>query len=82
MSSPSTDMAMKNSLDNSVPSGANQGPSKRGMVLPFQPLSLAFDHVNYFVDMPAVSPFSIILHASSNFCYQKIKHMNMNMNRI
>ncbi|CAL5363369.1 unnamed protein product [Camellia sinensis] len=27
--------------------------SKRGMVLPFQPLSLAFDHVNYYVDMPA-----------------------------
>ncbi|TYH18983.1 hypothetical protein ES288_A05G316500v1 [Gossypium darwinii] len=53
MSSPSADMAMKNNLDNSVPSGANQGPSNRGMVLPFQPLSLAFDHVNYFVDMPA-----------------------------
>ena len=27
----------------------------RGMVLPFQPLSLAFNHVNYYVDMPAVS---------------------------
>ncbi|XP_024991926.1 pleiotropic drug resistance protein 2-like isoform X2 [Cynara cardunculus var. scolymus] len=27
--------------------------NKKGMVLPFQPLSLAFDHVNYFVDMPA-----------------------------
>ncbi|CAN4105849.1 unnamed protein product [Withania somnifera] len=26
---------------------------KRGMVLPFQPLSLAFNHVNYYVDMPA-----------------------------
>lgn len=25
---------------------------KTGMVLPFQPLSLAFDHVNYYVDMP------------------------------
>ncbi|XP_071915840.1 pleiotropic drug resistance protein 2-like isoform X2 [Coffea arabica] len=25
----------------------------RGMVLPFQPLSLAFNHVNYYVDMPA-----------------------------
>ncbi|KAI6679842.1 hypothetical protein NL676_033723 [Syzygium grande] len=24
----------------------------RGMVLPFQPLSLAFNHVNYYVDMP------------------------------
>ncbi|KAI4386109.1 hypothetical protein MLD38_004070 [Melastoma candidum] len=27
--------------------------SGRGMVLPFQPLSLAFDHVNYYVDMPS-----------------------------
>ncbi|KAL6342007.1 hypothetical protein AAG906_038253 [Vitis piasezkii] len=25
----------------------------KGMVLPFQPLSLAFNHVNYYVDMPA-----------------------------
>ena len=33
------------------------GQTKKGMVLPFQPLSLAFDHVNYFVDMPAVSLF-------------------------
>ncbi|KAL2933657.1 ABC transporter G family member 39 [Bienertia sinuspersici] len=27
--------------------------SGRGMVLPFQPLSLSFNHVNYYVDMPA-----------------------------
>ncbi|XP_030512931.1 pleiotropic drug resistance protein 2-like [Rhodamnia argentea] len=26
---------------------------QRGMVLPFQPLSLAFNNVNYYVDMPA-----------------------------
>ncbi|KAG8483867.1 hypothetical protein CXB51_022587 [Gossypium anomalum] len=25
---------------------------RKGMVLPFQPLSLAFNHVNYYVDMP------------------------------
>ncbi|KDP34703.1 hypothetical protein JCGZ_10908 [Jatropha curcas] len=25
---------------------------KKGMVLPFQPLALAFNHVNYYVDMP------------------------------
>ncbi|KAL5735140.1 hypothetical protein ACOSP7_033001 [Xanthoceras sorbifolium] len=37
--------------DNSTIS-AEHAP-KKGMVLPFQPLSLAFDHVNYFVDMPA-----------------------------
>lgn len=33
---------------------------QRGMVLPFLPLSLAFHHVNYYVNMPAVSPFSHI----------------------
>ncbi|CAN4119473.1 unnamed protein product [Withania somnifera] len=27
--------------------------SRKGMVLPFQRLSLAFNHVNYYVDMPA-----------------------------
>ncbi|XP_047980652.1 pleiotropic drug resistance protein 2-like [Salvia hispanica] len=26
---------------------------RRGMVLPFEPLSLTFNHVNYYVDMPA-----------------------------
>ncbi|CAO2824077.1 unnamed protein product [Amaranthus hypochondriacus] len=26
---------------------------RKGMVLPFQPLSLAFNHVSYYVDMPA-----------------------------
>eukprot|EP01018_Ginkgo_biloba_P002637 Gb_30093 [translate_table: standard] len=27
-------------------------PHKKGMVLPFQPLSIAFENINYFVDMP------------------------------
>ncbi|KAG7034516.1 ABC transporter G family member 34, partial [Cucurbita argyrosperma subsp. argyrosperma] len=31
----------------------SNSPAKKGMVLPFQPLSLAFNHVNYYVDMPA-----------------------------
>ncbi|GMP88562.1 hypothetical protein CsSME_00040505 [Camellia sinensis var. sinensis] len=47
------DMAVRNpqgSTSSNV-DGANQ--SKRGMVLPFAPLSLVFDHVNYYVDMPA-----------------------------
>lgn len=47
-----TDMAEMSS-SGSVTSGGNK--KKRGMVLPFQPLSLAFNHVNYYVDMPAVS---------------------------
>ncbi|PIN25403.1 Pleiotropic drug resistance proteins (PDR1-15), ABC superfamily [Handroanthus impetiginosus] len=32
---------------------ARNGEQRRGMVLPFEPLSLAFNHVNYYVDMPA-----------------------------
>lgn len=27
----------------------------RGMVLPFEPLSISFDSISYYVDMPAVS---------------------------
>nr|GLL36389.1 ABC transporter G family member 39-like isoform X1 [Ipomoea trifida] len=27
--------------------------SRKGMVLPFQPLALAFNHINYYVDMPS-----------------------------
>nr|POE70493.1 pleiotropic drug resistance protein 2 [Quercus suber] len=34
--------------------GTSSVQSKRGMVLPFQSLSLAFNHVNYHVDMPAL----------------------------
>jgi hypothetical protein len=30
-------------------------PTHSGIVLPFQPLSLSFNHINYYVDMPAVS---------------------------
>uniref|UniRef100_A0ACD5W7I6 Uncharacterized protein n=2 Tax=Avena sativa TaxID=4498 RepID=A0ACD5W7I6_AVESA len=33
--------------------GATNGPSQPGLVLPFQPLSLSFNHINYYVDMPA-----------------------------
>ena len=45
-------MEMKNSSE--IAGSLNQEP-KKGMVLPFQPLSLAFNHVSYYVDMPAVS---------------------------
>ncbi|KAG5607800.1 hypothetical protein H5410_029292 [Solanum commersonii] len=43
------DMAVRN--NSSIDKRASK---KRGMVLPFQPLSLAFNHVNYYVDMPEV----------------------------
>lgn len=29
---------------------------KRGMVLPFTPYTMSFDNVNYYVDMPMVTP--------------------------
>lgn len=34
---------------------------KRGMVLPFLPLAMSFDDVNYYVDMPAVSTILVEL---------------------
>ncbi|KAH6766895.1 pleiotropic drug resistance 11 [Perilla frutescens var. hirtella] len=39
------EMALRNQSEDAA--------TRRGMVLPFTPLSLAFDHVNYYVDMPA-----------------------------
>ncbi|XP_057454408.1 ABC transporter G family member 36-like [Lotus japonicus] len=30
-----------------------EGAPRKGMILPFQPLAMSFDSVNYFVDMPA-----------------------------
>ncbi|XP_024019277.1 pleiotropic drug resistance protein 2 [Morus notabilis] len=48
------DMQVRNAHGNSrsMENAANN-QVKRGMGLPFQPLSLAFNHVNYYVDMPA-----------------------------
>ncbi|KAF7820256.1 pleiotropic drug resistance protein 2-like [Senna tora] len=40
-----SDMVASNTQESST--------AKRGMVLPFRPLSLAFDHVNYYIDMPS-----------------------------
>ncbi|ONI01101.1 hypothetical protein PRUPE_6G121500 [Prunus persica] len=47
------DMQVRNAQGSSS-SNVNvaSGQAKRGMVMPFQPLSLAFNHVNYYVDMP------------------------------
>lgn len=33
----------------------NVSAPKRGMILPFTPLSMSFENVNYYVDMPLVS---------------------------
>lgn len=34
--------------------GAEKLEVKRGMILPFQPLSISFADIKYYVDMPAV----------------------------
>lgn len=48
-------MTVQNTQDNQGITEIENVVNRKGMVLPFQPLSLSFDHVNYFVDMPAVS---------------------------
>lgn len=52
-------MAVRNPHGNtsSTVGAGNAQAAARGMVLPFEPLSLVFNHVNYYVDMPAVSLF-------------------------
>ncbi|XP_061374184.1 pleiotropic drug resistance protein 2-like isoform X3 [Gastrolobium bilobum] len=45
------DMAERNTSESSIPK-ADTTTTKSGMVLPFRPLSLAFDHVNYYINMP------------------------------
>ncbi|KAL5697556.1 ABC transporter G member 36 [Ranunculus cassubicifolius] len=40
-------------MSSANPSGRNGASGKKGMVLPFAPLAMSFDEVNYYVDMPA-----------------------------
>ncbi|KAL6998106.1 Pleiotropic drug resistance protein 2 [Sarracenia purpurea var. burkii] len=54
MASTGIDMAVRNTsqaTDSSI--GVDDNAPKKGMVLPFHPLSLAFNHINYYVDMPS-----------------------------
>lgn len=58
----------------------------RGMVLPFEPLSMSFNEINYYVDMPAVCmrflllfflncilmPLPIVVSVTMNFSYHAI----------
>ncbi|KAL6988367.1 hypothetical protein U1Q18_014119 [Sarracenia purpurea var. burkii] len=55
MASEGIDMAVRNaSQGTDSTAGVTDHAPRRGMVLPFQPLSLAFNHVNYYVDMPVL----------------------------
>lgn len=53
LSSLSNGNGMSRSGDASL-DAANGVAPKRGMVLPFTPLAMSFDNVNYYVDMPPV----------------------------
>ncbi|KAF5953991.1 hypothetical protein HYC85_006847 [Camellia sinensis] len=53
MTSEGFDMTVRNAsrgTDSSV--GVTDHAPRKGMLFPFQPLSLAFNHINYYVDMP------------------------------
>lgn len=46
------DMEVRNNTNSSIPKAAKNAKFKKGMVLPFQPLSLVFENVNYYINMP------------------------------
>lgn len=64
-------MAGRNISNRSSSSVMEPVAVNKGMVLPFQPLSMAFDNVNYYVDMPVVSPHLNIF----SFMPCKLKHL-------
>ncbi|WVZ79813.1 hypothetical protein U9M48_027347 [Paspalum notatum var. saurae] len=43
----------RNGVSRMMSFGSSKAAPKRGMVLPFNPLAMSFDNMNYFVDMPA-----------------------------
>ncbi|KAF7814222.1 ABC transporter G family member 36-like [Senna tora] len=51
MSSRTNPTQLRN-VDSNIESATGVAP-KKGMILPFQPLAMSFDDVNYYVDMPA-----------------------------
>lgn len=55
------DMEVRNSTQSSIRKAAENAQYKKGMVLPFRPLSLAFQNVNYYIDMPPVNSYSQLL---------------------
>ncbi|VAI89886.1 unnamed protein product [Triticum turgidum subsp. durum] len=49
----SSSNGISNGISRVMSVGSNEAAPRRGMVLPFSPLSMCFDDVNYYVDMPA-----------------------------
>ncbi|KAL3598391.1 hypothetical protein D5086_006309 [Populus alba] len=65
MSSPSNPSGPIKNSDSTL-EAANGVAPKRGMVLPFTPLSMSFEDVNYFVDMPPVRISTFYFHSAPN----------------
>lgn len=51
---------------------------RRGMILPFEPLSMSFSEINYYVDMPAVCSLPIYIYFLSKLPSHAIAHYYMN----
>lgn len=43
-----------NTNEDSILGATRAATPKKGMVMPFTPLAMSFDNVNYFVEMPLV----------------------------
>jgi hypothetical protein len=55
------ELELSNSVgQNSVATSEDSSHNKKGMVLPFAPLSLTFNDIRYSVDMPEVMFLSIV----------------------
>lgn len=61
------DMEVRNNTHSSIPKAAKNAKFRKGMVLPFQPLSLVFENVNYHIDMPNVNSYSPSCIISNHF---------------
>lgn len=73
MSSRSNANELSRNADSSLEIASGVAP-KRGMVLPFTPLAMSFDSVNYYVDMPQVRdiyfPSTLFMHLKHQIIFQ------------
>jgi hypothetical protein len=65
----------------------NRSVATRGMVLPFQPLSISFNDISYFVDLPAVlcfaeTPLSHVILSSPFLMLSKLQSLSIKMTMI
>ncbi|KAF5946438.1 hypothetical protein HYC85_016666 [Camellia sinensis] len=75
MTSEGFDMTVRNAsrgTDSSV--GVTDHAPRKGMLFPFQPLSLAFNHINYYVDMPISQHCLSPLHIHSTVILTNFAH--------